>query len=235
MLLRINVAFAALLVLVLVFVSSHNVVAALSPSSSISSTHRKQHLQVAVIQQEVDALLTWKSSLINQTHSLLFSWKRNSAASTTSPCMWYGITCNKQGSVVKLNLTTLDLQGTLHSFNFSSFSNIISLNFRYNKLFGTIPSQIGNLSKLTYLDLSFNEFSGRIPSEIGFLSSLRYLDLSHNQINGSIPVEIGSSHFLTHLWLGKNNLVGSIPTCICNLTKLSILSIYSNIGSLNLS
>ncbi|KAI3894798.1 hypothetical protein MKX03_000040 [Papaver bracteatum] len=224
---RVNVASATFLVYILLLVSCFNVLVSVS-SSSFSSTRKKQHLQVSVIKQEVDALLKWKSSLANQTNSLLPSWKINSTTSTTSPCKWFGITCNNKGSVTKLNIGGLGLQGTLHNFNFSSFSNLASLNLSWNEFSGTIPSQISNLSKLTFLDFSVNKLSGHIPPEIGFLTRLQYLAFYTNRISGSIPREIGNLYLLTQLGLYQNNITGSIPSSICNLTNLVLLFIYEN-------
>ncbi|KAI3869277.1 hypothetical protein MKW92_010613 [Papaver armeniacum] len=227
MLLRVNVASVTLLLFVLLSVSSYSVVCFAS-SSFFSSTRRKPHLQVVGVEKEVDALLKWKSTLANQNHYLLSSWKMNSTTSTTSPCKWYGITCNNEGSVDELNITGLGLQGTLHSLNFSSLSNTVSLNLSLNKLFGTIPSQIASLSKLAHLDLSHNKLSGLIPPEIGSLTSLQILDVIDNQISGSIPQEIGNLYSISHLGLSANNLTGSIPSSICNLTNLTFLAISKN-------
>ncbi|KAI3927277.1 hypothetical protein MKW92_033909 [Papaver armeniacum] len=153
MLRQVSVAIAALLVLaILLLVSSSNVFVFAS-DSSISLTHKAQS-----VEEEVAALLKWKSSLINQNHSLLTSWKMNSTASTTCPCEWYGIHCNNEGGVAELNVTGLGLRGTLHDFNFSSFSNLVSLDLSLNKLFGAIPSQISNLTKLAHLGFHSNNF-----------------------------------------------------------------------------
>jgi len=47
-----------------------------------------------------------------------------------------------------------------------------------NRLNGTLPSEIGLLTRLQKLDLGFNEIRGDIPSEIGQLSDLLFVALS---------------------------------------------------------
>ncbi|RZC89975.1 hypothetical protein C5167_029039 [Papaver somniferum] len=221
-----------------------------SSSSNHSSLTRKIQLRV-VVAEEVEALFKWKSSL-NISHSLLNSWKINSTAITTSPCKWYGITCNSQGSITDLKLKGLGIQGTLLNFNFSSFANLFSINLRNNTFFGYIPFQISYLSKLAYLDLSYNNFSGYIPPEIGSATSLRGLDIGYNQIIGSVPTslcnltnltylllyenqlsggiprEIGKLESLTHLEWDSNNLIGPIPISLYNLTNLETLYLALN-------
>ncbi|KAI3856819.1 hypothetical protein MKX03_014137 [Papaver bracteatum] len=221
----------------------------LSFNLSSSVNHRKQ---LHAVGEEVESLLKWKSTLSNETHTFLRSWKRSSTANTTNPCKWHGITCNDEGSITVLNLTSSNLQGTLQSFNFSSFLNCINLDLSNNKLFGFIPSQIGNLSKLTYLDLSMNKFSGHIPVEIGYLTSinvlgfaqnqisgpipssisnlsnLHILDFAENQLSGTIPQDIGKLRSLTGFSLSNNNLTGPIPTSLCNLSNLNIIYLNDN-------
>ncbi len=58
------------------------------------------------------------------------------------------------------------------------------LNYCYGYL-GTIPSTIGQLTKLTYLEFGNNKLTGTIPTSIGLLSSLRTLYLFFNSLNGN--------------------------------------------------
>ena len=78
-------------------------------------------------------------------------------------------------------------------------------------LTGTIPSELGNLTKLKALSLSDNQLSGTIPTELGNLAKLTKLFLGGNELSGSIPTELGSLSELTKLFLGGNELTGCIP------------------------
>jgi hypothetical protein len=134
--------------------------------------------EVANGRKEAEALLEWKVSLDNQSQSLLSSWAGD------SPCNWFGISCDKSGSVITISLSNSSLRGTLNSLRFSSFPNLIELILHKNSLYGSIPSHIGNHSNLNKLDLSSNSISGNIPPEVGKLVSLYLLDFSNNNLGG---------------------------------------------------
>ena len=143
--------------------------------------------------REAEALLEWKASLDNQSQFRLSSWVGNIT------CHWVGISCNDFSSISHVNLPGAGLKGTLHTFSFSFLQSLISLNLSNNLLYGTIPSQLGNLSKLIYLDLSTNNLSGSIPTSIGNLGNLSVLSLNNNTLSGPIPEEIGKLGFLSYL------------------------------------
>ncbi|XP_031287269.1 MDIS1-interacting receptor like kinase 2-like [Pistacia vera] len=95
-------------------------------------------------------------------------------------------------------------------------------------LSGSIPSQIGALSKLKFLSLSNNNLTGIIPPKIGSLSNLMRLDLSLNKLGGPILSTIGLLTKLTYLNLSGNNFTGSIDSILGDLTNLEHLNLSSN-------
>ncbi|PNY02014.1 LRR receptor-like kinase resistance protein [Trifolium pratense] len=197
--------------------------------------------------REASSLLKWKSNLEIESQTLLSSWTGNNS------CNWLGITCDEDYKFVSnINLTNMGLRGTLETLNFSSLSNIITLNLSNNFLNGSIPPDIGALYKLYHFDLSNNDltgtipyeitkltnlhvlyldnnvFNGFIPNEIGALRNLRELSISYANFTGTIPISIGNLAFLSHLNLGGNNLIGNIPKEIWNLSKLKYLAAEKN-------
>ena len=116
---------------------------------------------------------------------------------------WYGVTTNSAGRVTSLNL-------------------------RNNQLSGSIPPELGNLTKLTYLALHNNQLSGGIPAELGNLTDLRTLSLWDNQLSGGIPTQLGNLTNLERLYLNNNQLSGSIPSQLSNLSNLESLNLGNN-------
>ncbi|KAK7374488.1 hypothetical protein VNO80_07918 [Phaseolus coccineus] len=139
----------------------------------------------------------------------------------------HGIHCNDDGSVIRIKYLCFEGRIQLATLNLSAFKNLEFFEVAYC-LGGTIPPEIGSLSKLTYLELSFNALQGEIPFTIGNLSKLTFLDLSHNSLKGKIPSTIGNLSKLTHLDLYHNSLKGKIPSTIGNLSKLIQLDLSYN-------
>lgn len=79
------------------------------------------------------------------------------------------------------------------------------------------------------LDLNENGLSGSLPSEIGNLSRLRLIGLSENRILGNIPGAIGAlSNSLEYFDLTENNLSGSIPNEVSQLSNVDLFAVSSN-------
>ena len=133
------------------------------------------------------------------------NWKDNTGwlGEAGTECDWFGVTCSS-GVVTRLI-------------------------FPYNSLTGTIPTELGNLTSLTFLDLSRNSLTGSIPSELGDLESLTILDLGLNSLSGTIPTEFGNLSNLTYLSLSYNSLSGAIPSEVTDLPNLETTGFAGNL------
>ena len=149
-----------------------------------------------------------------------------------SYCTWYGVTCDANGRVSKLDMndgrgcllpgsTGNSLVGPLPE-SIGLLTAMSTLNLGGNSgLGGALPDTIGQLKVLTTLDLGACNFNV-IPDSIGELKALTTLDLAFNGIT-SLPDSFGQLKALTTLALDNNHFVGPIPPCIGNLTALTDL------------
>ena len=90
-------------------------------------------------------------------------WNGTSNGTSLSHCKWRGITCSDGGSVTEINMAGAYMYYEIRKLKFSSFPNLVRLDLSNMTLLGSIPHEIGTLSKLTYLDLSNNNLAGELP------------------------------------------------------------------------
>ncbi len=143
-----------------------------------------------------------------------------------TPCAWYGIAC-RAGHITTLALPRNRLVGTLPA-DLGQLTHLEKLSLQENQLQGLIPPEWGSLTNLQELTLSFNQLTGTLPAEIGNWVNLQQLYLHVNRLQGPIPATIGNLSQLEKLYLRSNQLTGSIPPEIGNLGKLKELSLASN-------
>jgi len=155
-------------------------------------------------------------------------WNLSSSDSHHICSLNNGIHCNDAGSVIGITYPCFEEAVQLSTLNLSAFKNLESFKASYCLVEGTIPPEIGTLSKLTRFDLSYNSLQGEIPFTIGNLSKLTALDLSYNSLQDKIPSTIGNLSKLISLDLSHNSLQGEIPFTIGNLTQLWSLAISNN-------
>ena len=126
--------------------------------------------------------------------------------------------CYDIEETTELDLSLNDLTGEIPS-ELGNLTNLTYLHLGYNQLTGEIPSELGNLINLTELSLGGNQLTGEIPSELGNLTNLSVLRLFYNNLTGEIPSEIGNLYNLTFITLKYNQLSGEIPQQVCNLVE----------------
>jgi len=155
------------------------------------------------------------------------SWADNDGwLATNTPCTWSGITCTRD-HVSHISLFYNQLTGTLPP-ELGDLSRLQVIEMWANRLGGPIPAELGNLSELISLDLSSNQFTDPIPVQLGSLAKPRNLSLAHNQIGGAIPAILGEMKSLDTLNLSYNQFSGPIPEELGNLTNLTQLHLSHN-------
>ena len=155
-------------------------------------------------------------------------WTENRNWLTNAPLdRWHGVTTNRSGRVIELDLSENELSGTIPDA-LGNLTFLEALDLSQNQLRGNIPPELGDLANLELLALTDNNLRGAIPPELGQLANLRYLFLADNGLTGTIPPQLGSLENLEWLYLWGNQLSGEIPPELGNLTNLERLVLTSN-------
>jgi Leucine-rich repeat (LRR) protein len=101
-------------------------------------------------------------------------------------CFWKGVICNVLDEVTEIRLADKGITGS-------------------------IATEVGLLSSLLHLDISNNKVTGTIPEEIYDISGLKQIFLYHNKLEGTISTNIGNLRSITHYHVSNNQLTGKIP------------------------
>ena len=142
---------------------------------------------------------------------------------------WYGVSLYKTwlgSDNMSIKLANNNLSGTLPS-EIGLLTKMDSLILSDNNLTGLLPPEIGKLEKLAYLILPKNKLSGAIPREIGKLKYLSYFVIWDNELE-SLPREIGGMSNLNHFHIQKNKLSGEIPEELEGMRNLRTLNLSEN-------
>ena len=90
----------------------------------------------------------------------------------------------------------------------------------------TLPSEIGNLSKLTALRLEGRPFCGCIPTEIGKLQKLKHLVLRATSLTHTVPTELGALANLEYLDFQHSRLLSGHMPDLSHLQHLEGVSLF---------
>ncbi|MBA0677508.1 hypothetical protein Goari_018913, partial [Gossypium aridum] len=154
-----------------------------------------------------------------------------SSVNFSGPIPSFSSSINLRDLILALN----QLNGTIHSTDWSGLSKLEIIGLGNNKLSGTIPPTLFGIPSLRTLSLSHNQFNGSIGDFHGKASSLiNTLDLSNNMLQGQFPMFVFELHGLTSLNLSSNNFCRLIPvSAFQNLRNLSALGLSYNRWSID--
>ncbi|KAL8266179.1 hypothetical protein R6Q59_003523 [Mikania micrantha] len=171
---------------------------------------------------EYKALLSIKSQITDDPQSSLSTWNIS-----TSHCSWFGVTCDSRRHVTGLDISSLNLTGTL-SPDIGHLRYLVNFSIAANNIAGPIPPEISYISGIRFLNLSNNIFNEAFPPELSSLKSLQVLDLYNNNMTGDLPVAVAEMTGLRHLHLGGNYFSGIIPPEYGRIPELEYLAVSGN-------
>ncbi|XP_021602130.1 receptor-like protein EIX2 isoform X2 [Manihot esculenta] len=187
---------------------------------SVSSFCNGDNFNGSCIKTEREALVKFKSSLLNNSNSLP-SWVGDDC------CRWDGVTCDDiNGHVVELVLSWASIMGNI-SLHLGNLSNLQYLDLSMKPSLAIHSLHFP--SSLKYLNLSYvllDKCDNWLQS-INMLPSLLELDLWNCEL--SIIADVSHVNFtsLEVLNLGWNNFHSTIPRWLYNITKLQNLVLHS--------
>eukprot|EP01120_Amphizonella_sp_Union-15-10_P012903 TRINITY_DN5868_c0_g1_i1.p1 TRINITY_DN5868_c0_g1~~TRINITY_DN5868_c0_g1_i1.p1 ORF type:complete len:227 (+),score=13.64 TRINITY_DN5868_c0_g1_i1:68-748(+) len=149
------------------------------------------------------------------------NWARKDNWLKGDPCLdrWHGVKCSAD-RVVYLSLWENRLQGTIPDV-LGNLTSLGALSLSVNFLEGTLPESLGSLQSLRLLGLAANFLTGTIPSFLGNLKRLFYINLSQNRFQGNIPAALAQIPYLTWISLKDNKLTCFEPGLILAATLLN--------------
>ncbi|XP_059429264.1 receptor-like protein 6 [Corylus avellana] len=143
----------------------------------------------------------------------------------------YNFLVTLEGPILNLSLSTLDLHSNQLQGQLPIISSVKYLDFSMNHFRSSIPANIGqSLASTRFFSLSSNKLYGSIPRSICNITHLLLLDLSNNSLSGTIPECLISMSGMTLqiLDLRTNNLIGTIPEGFPNYCWLEFLGLNGN-------
>uniref|UniRef100_M0V529 Uncharacterized protein n=1 Tax=Hordeum vulgare subsp. vulgare TaxID=112509 RepID=M0V529_HORVV len=127
-----------------------------------------------------------------------------------------------QTDIVDLVLTNTSLDDVIPDWFWVTFSRAWNLDASGNKLRGSLPANLQQMSA-GYIFLGSNNLTGQVPR---LPINITHLNLSSNSFSGSLPSMLAP--MLEVLLLADNEVTGTIPSSMCRLIGLARLDLSGN-------
>ncbi|WP_420615198.1 leucine-rich repeat domain-containing protein [Candidatus Palauibacter sp.] len=152
-------------------------------------------------------------------------WDNNENWLTDAPLgTWHGVDTDGDGRVVTLEMYRNNLAGSIPA-QIGELTRLEQLGLKDNGL-TSVPSEIGRLARLEGLDLTGNLLTA-VPPELFDLPELDWLGLGRNRLT-RIPPEVGNAPRLRNVSLRLNELTGDIPPELGSMPALGWLDLSAN-------
>lgn len=171
--------------------------------------------------RQAKTLISLKQAFVASVPSTLSTWNMSNYMHL---CSWTGITCDNTKSVTSIDISNLNISGSL-SPNIHELTTLQILNISNNFLGGNLSWEYSKFNVLQVLDAYNNNFSGPLPLGVTQLVQLKYLNFGGNYFSGKIPSSYATFNQLEFLSLAGNDLRGPIPKELGNLTNLRWLKL----------
>ena len=151
----------------------------------------------AGLMADCEALLASRDALMGDDATRMLNWSAD-----TPIADWYGV-------------RKLSASGRVEWLYLHGVSAKEETARAEEKLNGTIPVELGGLTKLTRLYLHRNNLTGGIPDALNGLTDLVWLRLYDNMLSGEVP-DLSGMASLERFYVHQNDLTGGVPTALSN-------------------
>ena len=105
---------------------------------------------------------------------------------------------------------------------------IFALYLENNRLKGSLPSVIAQMTTLGVLSMNANQMTGSLPTALGQMTQILNLMLNENKFTDEIPTAFCQMSSLQSLYLSSNRLSGTLPGCVGQMDQLNSLVLCHN-------
>tara|TARA_A100001015_G_scaffold319844_1_gene444126 strand:+ start:2037 stop:4601 length:2565 start_codon:yes stop_codon:yes gene_type:complete len=134
---------------------------------------------------------------------------------------------NNLTKLIQINFRDNKMIGELNT-RISSL-NLTSYLVDRNRLSGSIPvDAFSHLKQLQYFSVWQNRLTGTLPPQLGQMSGLQYMGINNNSFHGIFPVEIAEISGLIQVWMNDNNLEGTLPRQLASRKELNLIMAHRN-------
>jgi Leucine-rich repeat (LRR) protein len=146
---------------------------------------------------------------------------------------WLGVTVTN-GRVTGLEITSNNMSGEIPA-SIGQLTELTRLRLigdenpvKVVDIYGSIPAELWNCTKLQVLQLKYTNLTGDIPAGIEKMVNLSEINLQQSYLGCELPEALFNLPSLTKAYLHQSNFTGKVPASLVNATKLTRLYLHGN-------